>query len=193
MRIVTMPYFTCYIICLGIKTVISLPEPKAHWRAYRIGRSPSSVSLLSRPNISSETTGPMESKFHMESPWDGGTKVCSKGPGHMSKMAAIPIYGKNLKKSSSPEPKGRWLWGYIHVLNHEIYIYIYIYIYKIRLQIHFFLNLQQMNEVTRHFCWHQNFVPWCCLPLPRGYVHVLNHEKNCMKSDFKAIFFLNLQ
>ena len=25
---------------------------------------------------------------------------------HMTKMAAVPIYGKNLKKSSSPEPKG---------------------------------------------------------------------------------------
>ena len=24
-------------------------------------------------------------------------------------------------------------------------------------------------------------------PLPRGYVHVLNHEKNCIKSDFKEI------
>ena len=24
--------------------------------------------------------------------------------GHMTKMAAMPIYGKNLKKSSSPEP-----------------------------------------------------------------------------------------
>ena len=24
----------------------------------------------------------------------------------------------------------------------------------------FFWNLQLMNEVTRHFCWHQNFVPW---------------------------------
>ena len=32
--------------------------------------------------------------------------------------------------------------------------------YKIRLQRDFFLNLQQMNEVTRHICWHQNFVPW---------------------------------
>ena len=29
--------------------------------------------------------------------WDGGTKVCSNGPGHMTKMAAMPIYGKNLK------------------------------------------------------------------------------------------------
>ena len=35
----------------------------------------------------------------MVPPWDGGTKICSNGgPGHMTKMAAMPIYGKNLKK-----------------------------------------------------------------------------------------------
>ena len=33
----------------------------------------------------------------MESPWDEGTKVCSNGPDHMTKMAAMPIYGKTLK------------------------------------------------------------------------------------------------
>ena len=27
----------------------------------------------------------------------GGTKVCSNAPGHVTKMAAIPIYGKSLK------------------------------------------------------------------------------------------------
>ena len=57
--------------------------------------------------FSSETTGPIEVKFHVEPPWDGGTKVYSNGPGHMTKMAAMPIYGKNRKTSSSPEPKGR--------------------------------------------------------------------------------------
>ena len=46
-------------------------------------------------------------KLHVESPWDRGTKVCSNGPGHMTNMAAIPIYGKNLKKCYSLEPKGR--------------------------------------------------------------------------------------
>ena len=56
--------------------------------------------------FSSETTGPIEAKFHMEPPWDWGTKVYSNGPGHMTKMAAMPIYGENLKTSSSPEPKG---------------------------------------------------------------------------------------
>ena len=45
--------------------------------------------------FSSETTWPIELKFHMETPQDGETKVCSNGPGHMTKMAAMPIYGKN--------------------------------------------------------------------------------------------------
>ena len=49
--------------------------------------------------FSSETTGQIEAKFHVEPPWDGGTKVYSNGPGHMTKMAAMPIYGKNVKKS----------------------------------------------------------------------------------------------
>ena len=49
-------------------------------------------------NISFETTGPVEAKFHVEPPWDGGTKVCSNDTGHMTKMATMPIYGKNVKK-----------------------------------------------------------------------------------------------
>ena len=57
--------------------------------------------------FSSETTGSIEVKFHMEAPWDGGTTVYSNGPGHMTKVAAMLIYGKNLKKSSSSEPNGR--------------------------------------------------------------------------------------
>ena len=34
----------------------------------------------------------------------GGKKVYIFGLGHMTKMAAMPIYGKKHKKSSSPEP-----------------------------------------------------------------------------------------
>ena len=33
----------------------------------------------------------------------GEIKVCINGPGYMTKMAAMPIYGKNLKQSSSLE------------------------------------------------------------------------------------------
>ena len=51
-----------------------------------------------------DTTRPIEVKYHVEPPWDGGTKVCSNGPGHMTNMTATPIYGKNLKNSFL-EPK----------------------------------------------------------------------------------------
>ena len=54
------------------------------------------VCMSTFSSIFSETTGPIEAKFHMEPPLEGGTKVCSNGPGHMTKMAAMPIYGKNL-------------------------------------------------------------------------------------------------
>ena len=57
--------------------------------------------------FSLETSGPIEAKFHVEPPWDRGMKVCSNGLCHMANMAAMPIYGKNLKKSSSLEPKGQ--------------------------------------------------------------------------------------
>ena len=30
--------------------------------------------------------------------------------------------------------------------------------------------------------------PGGCLPLPWDYIYVLNHEKCCIKSDFKDIF-----
>ena len=56
--------------------------------------------------FSSETTGPSEAKFHIAPPWDGGTKVCSNGLGHMTKMAIMPIYGKIFLKSSSLESNG---------------------------------------------------------------------------------------
>ena len=56
--------------------------------------------------ISLETAGPIEAKFHVELPWDGGMKVCSNGPGHMNKMATMPKDGKNLKTSCSLKPKG---------------------------------------------------------------------------------------
>ena len=64
------------------------------------------VCMSTFPNIfSSETARSIEAKFHMEPPWDGGTKICSNGPSHMTKMAAMSIYGKNLKKLFFSETK----------------------------------------------------------------------------------------
>ena len=64
-----------------------------------------SIPMLRRPassirhppcsNIfSSDTAWPIKDKFHVEPPWEGGTKVYINGLGHMTKMAAMPIYGK---------------------------------------------------------------------------------------------------
>ena len=51
-------------------------------------------------NIFPETTWPIKAKLHVEHPWGGGTKVGINGLGHMTKMANMPIYGKNFLKSS---------------------------------------------------------------------------------------------
>ena len=48
---------------------------------------------------------PIKTKFYVEPLWERGTKVYINGPDQMTKMAAMPIYGKNLQKSSSPEPE----------------------------------------------------------------------------------------
>ena len=50
-------------------------------------------------------------------------------------------------------------------------------------------NFSQMTKVTRGFCGHQNFVPWGCLPLTSSYIHLLNHEKICIKSEIEEILF----
>ena len=54
---------------------------------------------------------------------------------------------------------------YIYVLNHEKN-------FITQTSKRFLRNLQQMGKVISPFCWHQNFVPWGCLALPRGYIHV---------------------
>ena len=40
-------------------------------------------------------------KFHRKHLYEGGTNLIINKPGHMTKMVAMPIYGKNLQKFSS--------------------------------------------------------------------------------------------
>ena len=58
--------------------------------------------------------------------WGNGS--CPNGPGHLTKMAAMPIDGKNLKKSSSLEPKiqmilklsmQHWVFEYYQVCSND--------------------------------------------------------------------------
>ena len=74
-----------------------------------LGRPLSSSTISSI--FSSETASTIKPKFHVESPWEGGTKVYINGPGHMTKMAVMPKYGKKnfknllLKKRKSYDPE----------------------------------------------------------------------------------------
>ena len=67
-------------------------------------RPSSSVGVVRRPSLTisnvffSKTACLINVKFYVEPPWVGGTKVCSRHLGHMTKMAARPIYGKNPSK-----------------------------------------------------------------------------------------------
>ena len=91
---------------------------------------PASVrpSVVRRPStfsniFSSETAWPIKAKFYVEPPWEGGTKVCINGPGHITKMAAMPIYGKNPSKiffSRTGRPistkRGMKHWGLLPII-----------------------------------------------------------------------------
>ena len=67
--------------------------------------SSSSICCSQCSNIFSEAAWSIKAKFCVKPLWVGGTKVCSLHLGHISMMAAMPIYDKiYLQKSSSPEP-----------------------------------------------------------------------------------------
>ena len=61
--------------------------------------------------FSSETTGPIKAKFHMEPQWEGGMNVCSLHLGHMTKIATMPKSSKNPLKVFFSGTK--WPWGLI--------------------------------------------------------------------------------
>ena len=54
-----------------------------------------SISTFSNV-FSLETARPIETKFNVEPPLDGETKAYSNGLDRMTKVAAMPIYGKNI-------------------------------------------------------------------------------------------------
>ena len=108
-----LPSFFCTLqdirslIHVIVHVIFSSREPKAHRLAYRIlmVRRPSVHRSVRRSVRSqclkiffSETAWPIKAKFYVEPPRVGGMKVCSGHLGHMTKMATMPIYGKNPSK-----------------------------------------------------------------------------------------------
>ena len=60
-----------------------------HGPASVVGVRPFTISNVSF----SEIAWPIKAKFYMQPPLEGGTKVFINGPGHMTNVAAMPIYG----------------------------------------------------------------------------------------------------
>ena len=83
--------------------------------------------------FSLETARPIETKLHRDPPWGWGTKVWSIGPCHMTKMAAMPIYGKNILWNQKIDDLESWYaasgtrvlprlfkwWAWIHHLFYD--------------------------------------------------------------------------
>ena len=78
------------------------------------------VTLFGGPSIYentvfSETTWPIELKFHMETPYVGCSKFEPNVNGHITNMEAMPIYGKNplnIFFSGTKRPMAlTWYWG----------------------------------------------------------------------------------
>ena len=57
---------------------------------------------------------------------------------------------------------------------------------KIKLQRDVF-KLVANDRSDKRFLLTSNFVPWGCLPLTCSYIHLLNHEKMCIKSEVEEI------
>ena len=60
--------------------------------------------------VFSQTIGSIELEFHVKTPNDKLAKMHAKYFGHMTKMAATPIYGKNPLKIFS---RTRWPWDLV--------------------------------------------------------------------------------
>ena len=113
------PGFVCFVLYLA---KISGERLQDHWSSglahlsrrligeligYQwSGVRPSVVRSQCSKIFFSKTSWPIKAKFYVESPWVGGTKVCSRHLGHMTKMAATPIYGKNPSKFFFSRPGG---------------------------------------------------------------------------------------
>ena len=69
---------------------------EALWVPKVIDLGPNLSDSIYLTSCSSIITRPIEAKFHVEPPWNGGTKAASNGPGHMTQVATVHICGKSL-------------------------------------------------------------------------------------------------
>ena len=118
----------------------------------------------------------------------------------------MPVYSKNLKKFSSLEPKGRWPWNLVYSIGYssttkflqmmtlgwpwpilwqgQIWSLMLLYWEKGKTvdfseTIIYDLKLATVDQSDKKFPLASKLCPLGAVyPLPWGYIHVLNHEKN---------------
>ena len=150
----------------------------------------------------------------MEPPLVWGTKVCSGGLGHMTKMAPTPIYGKNPFKNL--EPKDQWLRGLVcsiwdlgptkfvqmmtlgwpwHFYSKVkfaswcFYMGKYTFLQEKYKKVILWKKLTTNDRSDKTFLLTSKcFVPKGCLPLPQVLYMYKSMKKICIKSDFSEIF-----
>ena len=142
----------------------------------------------------------------------GGTKICSNGPGHMTKMAAVAIYGKNLKKNLLRNQKANDLeswyvssgaWVLQNLLYWWPWVDLDLFSGKVKFGPFMLLNGKKVKQwifqkllLSMWFETGNRWLKWQevsvdiktlslggCMPLPGGYIHVLNHEKKMYKIE----------
>ena len=94
--------FPCLNICIRSAVYVNYRQNVSFTRStepFRLTRWAYSIPFeqasFRRPSINFQRTArPIKAKFFVEPLWVEGTKVCSRLLGHMTKMAATPIYGK---------------------------------------------------------------------------------------------------
>ena len=152
----------------------------------------------------------------MESPWNTGTNICSNSLGHMTQIAAMPIYGKYLQKIFFYGTKWpmtfnlrmqHWVLKYYEVCSNNdpgltltyftsrsnLVPYAFIWVKGKTIDfsdtiIVFDLKLATDDRSDKTFLLISKLCPLGAVcPLPLCYIHVLNHEKYCIKSDFKKV------
>ena len=113
-----------YMICLKIGglcngSFFSSPEPKAHWWANSIPVTPASVVRPSVVRQHFQTSSPLKLLGQLNSYFI--CRLLRMGERKFVQMALVtwprwpprPYMVKPLKKSSSPEPEGRWPWDLV--------------------------------------------------------------------------------
>ena len=167
-------------------SVFISPELKAHWWAYRIGRPSSSVVCCSN-DVPGLTVTYFTARWNLV-PY---AFVWEKGK-TMDFSETIVVCDLKLATDDRSDRKFLLTWnlcplgavcplprGYIQVLNHGKNTCMY----KIRLQRDFFETCIKWVKweglsVDIKILSPKILSPGGCLPLPRGYIHVLKHEKN---------------